>query len=228
MKKPQTSFEKVLEQTTRRVNKVQRELIVTRLLTEEKQMKQAYAAAFELAYEVERLALLTRVLPAYTGHPQANKMAEEMLKEIIPVNIGFTREGWFAMSIPALLPKKSKGNANYYREALYLALDRFFAYKARVRYPKCVLIFRHVYDRNRPERQYRDHDNIEVNGVADAVAFFTMKDDHPLCCKHYYCSAAGSADRTEVYVVLQDEFINWLAAEITFPDEGVEMLENRP
>ncbi len=128
-----------------------------------------------------------------TEYSRANR--ESMLKESIPVNIGFTREGWFALFIPALLPKKSKGNANYYREALYLALDRFFAYKARVRYPKCVLVFRHVYDRSRPERQYRDHDNIEINAVADAVAFFTMKDDHPLCCKHYYCRAVGSADR---------------------------------
>ncbi len=228
MKKPQTPFEKVLAQTARRINKVQQELIVTCLLIEEKQMERAYEAVFELAYEVERLALLTRVLPAYTGHTQAHKMAEDMLRETTPVNIGFTREGWFAMFIPALLPKRSKGNANYYREVLYLALNRFFASKARVRYPKCVLIFRHVYYRSRPERQFRDHDNIEINGVADAVAFFTMKDDHPLCCKHYYCSAAGSADRTEVYVVPQDEFINWLAAEKIFPDEGVKMLENRP
>ena len=48
------------------------------------------------------------------------------------------------------------------------------------------MIFRHVYDRNRPEREYRDHDNIELNTVVDAIAMFFLVDDTPLECRHYY------------------------------------------
>jgi len=107
------------------------------------------------------------VLPAYTGHPRAMAMSEEMLIETILIRIGFTREGWFAVFIPALLPKKSKGNADYFRLILYPAIRRFVQEKEPVRYTNCVLIFRHVYDRTRLERRYRDHDNIELNTVAD-------------------------------------------------------------
>ncbi len=228
METEQTNFDKVLDQSIRRAEKVVRILKTTRQLREEKRIEPVYETASDGVYESERLTLLMRVLPAYTGHPGARAKIEEILRETVPVSIGYTQEGWFAAFIPALLPKKSKGNANYYREILYPAMSRFYTGKVPVRYPNCVLVFRHVYDRTRPERQYRDHDNIEVNAVADIIAFYTMKDDHPLRCKHHYCSAAGSEDRTEVYVVPQSEFIDWYTAEKAFPDEGVELLENRP
>ena len=81
----------------------------------------------------------------------------------------------------------------------------------------------HIYDRNEPERQFRDHDNIELNFVTDTVALFVMTDDAPLRCRHYYCSAAGQAERTEVYVVPAKDFIKWYEAEQTFPEEGVKL-----
>ena len=52
----------------------------------------------------------------------------------------------------------------------------------------------------------RDHDNIEINQVSDIVAFFAMKDDAPWYCEHFYMSAKDKTCRTEVYVVPQDEF----------------------
>ena len=40
-----------------------------------------------------------------------------------------------------------------------------------------MLVYRHVYDKDYPERNMRDHDNIEINQVTDIVALFTMVDD---------------------------------------------------
>ena len=105
-------------------------------------------------------------------------------------------------------------------------LERFSAGKGTIRYRNCVLIFRHVYDRNRPEREYRDHDNIELNTVVDALAMFFLVDDTPLECRHYYCSARGSIERTEVYIVPRNEFETWLAMENSIPDIGVCLKEN--
>ena len=67
--------------------------------------------------------------------------------------------------------------------------------------------------------------NIEVNMVTDIVALYVMQDDAPLQCCHYYCSAAGESDRTEVYVVPRDEFAQWLILEKTIPEEGVKLYE---
>jgi hypothetical protein len=148
--------------------------------------------------------------------------------KVFPVEIGFTAEGWFCLRMPALLPKKNKGSPAYITDPLYPAMKRFWRGKPPVRYPYNTIIFRHVYDRERPERQYRDHDNIELNRVLDIAALYVMTDDSPMRCRHYYCSAPGSPERTEVYVVPRDEFILWLAREENIPEGGVKLYETVP
>ena len=104
--------------------------------------------------------------------------------------------------------------------------NKFFNGRPRIRYRDCVLVVRHVYDKTRPERKMRDHDNIEVNMVTDIVATKVMPDDNPNVCTHYYCSAAASEDRTEVYVVPKHDFPMWFVEEKAMPDKGVMLYEN--
>ena len=173
----------------------------------------------------EQLTLAARTLPSYIGHPDAEAQVEAILKQEIPVEIGYTKEGWFSVRIPMLLTKKSKGSTDYIRSFLYPAMRDFFVEKSPVRYREAVLIYRHVYDRRRPERQMRDHDNIEINMVSDIVAMYVMPDDGPAVCAHYYCSAAAEQERTEVYVVPKGDFPTWLSRETAMPDGGVELYE---
>ena len=123
-------------------------------------------------------------------------------------------------------PQKQSGSTEYIRGYLAPVMSRYFTGKPRVRYKDCVMIFRHVYDRQRPERLKRDHDNIEVNKVADIVAMYVLPDDKPKICSHYYCSAAASEDRTEVYVVPKHDFPMWFVEEKAMPDKGVTLYEN--
>ena len=125
----------------------------------------------------------------------------------------YARRGWFLLKIPALLPKKGTGSPIYIQQYLYPALRRYFDGKPPACYRSCVLAYRHVYQRGRPERAYRDHDNIEVNMVTDIITLYLLPDDAPRRCAHYYCSAAGEVDCTEVYVVPASRFPEWLAAE---------------
>lgn len=117
------------------------------------------------------------------------------------------------MCIPALLPKKGGGSADYIRSFLYSAMQEYFQKKEPVRFTDCVLAYRHVYNRNRPERRMRDHDNIETNMVSDIVAMYLMPDDAPTVCSHYECSVKGEDDRTEVYVIPKIDFAVWLLQE---------------
>ena len=220
-----SAFETALEKVKKRMRRTNAAVQDTEDMLRSGMVENAYEAAFQLAYEAEQLTLLTRTLPAYTGNPTAAQASEDTMLRAVPIQIGFTCEGWFGVFIPALLPKKSKGSADYIRTMLYPAMRRFFQGKEPVRYDRCVLIFRHVYDKQRPERRYRDHDNIEINMAADIVALYVMADDAPPCCSHYYCSAAGNVDRTEIYVVGQEDFPRWLKAEKAFPTEGVNLLE---
>ena len=192
------------------------------------QRESAYSLSFHLAREVESLVLLARELPAYTGNPQAAAISERILSETVPIQIGFTPHGWFSVSMPMLLPKKSQGSPEYIRSILYPAMRRFFHGREPICYPNCVVIFRHVYHRARPERRQRDHDNIEVNAVTNILALYVMKDDSALHCSHFYCSVPGDRDRTEVYVVHRDEFIEWLVEQKYFPEAGIKLLPNYP
>ncbi len=224
---PQSDFLRATEQAKGLLRRAQSELVQTQQLSEEGDMAGAFEAAFAFAARVERLTLLARTIPAYTGHPQAAERTETLLEETIPVELGFTGTGWFCLRIPALLPKKEEGSPSYIRSYLYPAMRRFFAGKLPVSYPDSVLIFRHIYDKGRPERAWRDHDNIEVNMVADIVALYLLPDDAPRRCAHYYCSAAGDQDRTEVYVVPCDGLTAWLHAVKSGALEEVKLVENR-
>ena len=219
------AFEQSLKRANRLVAQLEEQLLEVSYLKECDEMMLAYEKALKAAETSERLTLLTRVLPGYTGCRKARWKIEQMIEQTIKVEIGFTEYGRFSLRIPALMPKKEHGSASYVRSILFPAMQRFFQNKEPVRYSDGVLAYRHVYARSRPERQYRDHDNIEVNMVSDIVALFVLKDDAPSFCSHYYCSAAGDADRTEVYVIPKDSFPAWLICEKTMPDAGVILYE---
>ncbi len=223
----ESSFIKVLDKAELAKRNLEAQMAHVRRFYQDVNLQAAYDAALQMEEISERLVLLTRRLPAYTGCPVAETMVENCMAESIPVEIGFTAEGWFALRIPALLPKKASGSADYVRSFLYPAMRRFFQAQPPVRYQDCVLVYRHVYSRDRPERRYRDHDNIEVNMVSDIVALYVMPDDGPKVCAHYYCSASGADDRTEVYVVPKEEFPLWLVTERAMPDQGVKLYETQ-
>ncbi len=222
-----STFLQVLDKADARIQKMQEQSQMTRQLYEAGNTTQAYEMAMKLEETSERTVLLTRVLPASTGAPYAAMDTANLIALCIPVEIGFTAEGWFCLRIPALLPKKDAGSADYIRSFLYPAMRDFFMGKEPVRFTDCVLAYRHVYDRSRPERRLRDHDNIEINMVSDIVAMYVMPDDGPKICSHYYCSAEGNEERAEVYVVPRQKFPLWLATEKAMPDKGVVLYETR-
>ena len=182
-------------------------------IDESRDIENALKLSVSAAKVSEGVALKTRALPAHTGHPQAERSAQEAITESVPVEIRLIEEGWFYLHMPILLPRKEKSPRSYLRGFLYPALAAFARERPPVRYRDCVMIFRHTYDRHRPEREYRDHDNIELNTVVDAVAMFFLVDDTPFECRHYYCSVVGDEESTEVFIVPRNEFGVWLAQE---------------
>lgn len=224
----QTYFQIQLDSAIKEKEKLLKKLNAAKADYADKRIEEALAKSVTAAKISETVALKIRALPAYTGHPQADVMLQEVITDAVPVEIGFTEEGWFCLRMPILLPRKEKSSRSYLRGFLYPALERFSHGKEKIRYRNCVLIFRHVYDQNRPEREYRDHDNIELNAIVDAIAMFFLVDDTPLECRHYYCSAAGDEERTEVYIVPRADFESWLAVENSQEKLRKKLYENLP
>ena len=220
-------FESTLYRIEREIPKLQEECRFIRHFYTTGNKEQAYSEAFQLAAIAEKMALLTRKLPCYTGNPKAHRDIEECIEKSVPVEIGFTKEGWFSLRIPKLLPRKGFGSVDYIRGILWPALRRFFEGKPMVRYENCTLIYRHVYGPQYNKRYMRDHDNIETYMISDMVALFVLKDDCPYLCNNYDCTAEGEGERTEVYVVPQTEFLEWLNQEKIMPKEGVKLYETK-
>ena len=188
----------------------------------------SYAAFYDKSMEAqaaaENYALTARTIPVATGRPSAQMDVERVMDQEIPVQMGFTEQGWFQMRMPMLPPKKDRGGAQYIRGFLYPVMMRFMRSDNRaLRYKECILIYRHVYTRGHEERKYRDHDNIELNMVTDTVAVRVMADDSPMLCRHYYCSAVGDTERTELYVIPRKDFYMWLEMEDHIPEEGLKV-----
>ncbi len=225
---PASDFIRILSKTEVQFKRASDALAQARLLTDRGDIGSAYGMAFTFEAVLEKTVLLARVLPAYTGHPKAAELTEQLMENSIPVEMGFTEQGWFCLRIPALLPKKEGGSPAYIRDFLYPAMRRFFSGKSPASYSDCVLIFRHVYDQARSERAWRDHDNIEVNIVVDIIALYLLPDDAPRRCAHYYCSAAGTRDQTEVYVIPTEDLEAWIHAGKNGGLKEVQLYENRP
>ena len=224
----QPYFQIQLDRAIKETEKLLKQLNAVKSDYVDKRIEDALEKSVSAARIAESVTLKTRALPAHTGYPQADGMVQKAIDEAIPVEMGFSEEGWFCLRMPILLPRKEKSSRCYLRGFLYPALERFAYGKTRIKYRNCVLIFRHVYDRNRPEREYRDHDNIELNTVVDAIAMFFLVDDTPLECRHYYCSAAGDEERTEVYIVPRADFESWLVIENSPEKLRKKLFDNLP
>ena len=200
--KTETTYMKTLGKVEAKLSRMKEQAAAVRWFYENGNLPESYNRALRLEELSEQAVLLTRVLPAYTGAAGATIQTDTIISDTIPVE-------------------------DYIRSYLYPAMRKFFEGKPPVRFRDCVLAYRHVYDRSRPERAMRDHDNIETNMVTDILALYVLPDDHPAVCSHYYCSAAGSEDRTEVYVIPKHDFPMWMVEEKTLPDKGVKLYEVR-
>jgi len=196
----------------RKQKKLQDGLSMIQALAENGQLEEANEEAFGFAFAAEKLMVQIRNMIAYSGHPNATETLNELILKTVPVSIKYTPEGWFMMTMPALLPERKRGSMDYLRGYLYPFLERFMEENPRRSFGKSVIVFRYVYDHERPERQFRDHDNYEINTVVDAVAFYLLPSDGPMHLEHFYCTAPGQADGTEVYLVPQEDFDRFFVA----------------
>ena len=93
---------------------------------------------------------------------------------------------------------------------MQVALEDFFSEDRPVKIDEpATIIFRHNYSFDTPEKEYRDHDNIEINVVVDLLALYILIDDAPLRLRHYYLSVPSDENVTEIYVLPNRKFLQY-------------------
>ena len=93
-------FPKTLSRVEKSVEKLNAFLRQARTMAESGEMDMAFHASLRAADAAERMVLLVRALPAYTGNPMAADRIEALMQSHIPVDVGFTAEGWFSVRLP--------------------------------------------------------------------------------------------------------------------------------
>lgn len=172
------------------------------------------AMKLSVEYEAvsEKIVNNARLMPIATGNPNIREEVDNNILNECDVEVKYLNDGsWFYVKIPALLPKKEKGNPSFIRATLQTALKRYFCSHPKKKIVEnSVIVFKHNYSKLRKEREYRDHDNIELNSIVDLIALYVLIDDTPLRLRHYYMSSVSDTDNTEIYIIPNKDFIYWL------------------
>ena len=134
-----TIWEKALDDAIRSAEMLVRKLKALKTLSGAEEKLAGSTSAAKLS---EGVTLRVRSLPGHTGHPMAQEFLRSAIREAVPVELGFTEQGWFCLRMPMLLPRKEKSSRSYLRGFLYPALEKFTADLDPIRYPNCVMIFR--------------------------------------------------------------------------------------
>lgn len=119
-------------------------------------------------------------------------------------------EKWMQITLPILLQRKKHKNAEFVSDPLFYALSKFTLEHECPPLEQTMVCFKHIYDRNMPERNLRDYDNIEEKQVLDVIALFTMVDDNGRLCDVFNTTSRGDTDCTQIFVMSPDYFLPWL------------------
>ena len=176
----------------------------------------------------EKMSIRNREMILSIGNPNAKEDFEKILEEEHPMKIGFTPQGWFGIRMQPLALNENAASKEFIRSIIYPAMRNFFEDKNTVRYDKCVVAYRHVLDESIEHIGRPDYTNSEIKMVTDTVAMYVMVDDSPRHCRLYHYCIPGADPHTEVYVIPEDEFVEWVKLEDSLSDEGLPLTNQVP
>ena len=122
------------------------------------------------------------------------------------------KDGILEITLPCLLPKKSKKHScEYLTDPIYYTLSKYAQTHTLPKFRHCVVCFSHIYSRELSPNRVRDYDNLELKQLLDAIATFVMEDDTGLLCDAYNTTDIGDSDCTRVSVMDKERFQGWLS-----------------
>lgn len=202
-----------------------------KLLVNEQRFADAYNIAIKAAVTAEKFTLVARELALHIPclnhmYDTAWEQCEALPAESLNVEIGYTLQGWLALSVPTLLPHKEGGGSEYLRGILYPAIKEFSRKNFTPNLQKYYIIYRFVCAKQY-QRTAFDCDNYEINFVTDSMAMMLPCNDDPNHCSYLMTSTITDSpipnSRTEVYIVPPSELPEWLSWEPTIPPGGPEL-----
>ena len=114
--------------------------------------------------------------------------------------------GVLEVTLPIILPKKSKTKADYLFDPIFHAMEEFSKTEPLFIKEKAMMCIEFIYDKNSKNIPRGDHDNKEVKQVIDAIAPFVVRDDRDDYLSLCQISSEGDYNHTKVYVMPEKTF----------------------
>lgn len=114
--------------------------------------------------------------------------------------------GVLEVTLPMILPTKSKTKADYLFDPIFYAMESFSKTEPLFIKEKAMMCIEFIYDKNNKNIPRGDHDNKEVKQVIDAIAPFVVRDDSDNYLSLCQISSEGDYNHTKVYVMPEKSF----------------------
>jgi hypothetical protein len=166
----------------------------------------------ELIVNCEKTANRMRGLPFRFGMPGSDQFVADALIEGHDVKIDLVQPKWLRIQMPCLIPRKvSSIKSTFIFEPLFCALEKFKKQHRYgvLRYDSCVLIIRHLFDRNMPPRYIADNDNLDIKLVQDLLKANFFSDDNSVKCVNFFEGIMSDKNSTEIFIIPQEDFDKW-------------------
>lgn len=124
--------------------------------------------------------------------------------------VEITPDGWLAASLPGMMPRRDDADRSRFLAGLLrAAVHRTFPEHDQPKFRACVLVYEHIYDISR-SRRFIDHDNLELKHCQDVLEAAFLTNDTAALCAAFQCSHRGEQDRTRIWILLPEQFPEWL------------------
>lgn len=225
-KRKKTHFDHALDRALQKARCLVEDLKFIRDIHREDRDEVAYGFTLATVESAEDFALRVRELAKSQKIPDSEPEIQRVIDTAYKVEIGFTKDGYFCMRIPRLIPGMNGYSMRYLERSLSWRLEQFWKNRAALGKYKHIIIFRHVYAYRHPAWECYVPAEGEIDCVLRLVLKNVCHEYYASNFKHYHCCALGEDECTEVYVVPIDDFPKWLDQEANIPPTGWKLYES--
>lgn len=181
----------------------------------------------EAAFCSERLTgELRKLVLEYSGGGSELEAYGKSIIKIHEVLVTYV-DGILRTELPFLLPHRKHPYTDYLYYPLLRAFEnwcerRILDKKEIPYFEQATVCFVHMYDKKLSLGRIRDHDNIEVKQVVDALGMFFLVSDGGLSLDIYHTTVFGERNRTFLFLMEKRRFVHWILAQ-----EQVDMVSKK-
>lgn len=206
-----------IQDANKRCENIQKRLRKIEKVIRDKNFDESYNQCIAVSNSLGNLSQDLRVLPSKFGC--TNELTSySVADDNYPIEF-FYMEDILKIVLPEILPHRLRINDNdnrlvtmqnyaFNKQRIYNKFAKEFEYgKFKIYDERVVLFFNNIYT---DAKFFIDSDNVDTKIITDIIASYVLIDDNPMWCSHYVSAEIGDNNHSEVYVIPESKFLQFL------------------